>query len=1027
MFLTKLSLKNPVLITMLAIATVIFGFISVKTLGVELIPQTDFPYVTVTAIYAGADASTIEEDVVKKLEDSIGTLNDIKKMTSTCVDNVGFLVIQFEDHVEGPVATQNVRDKVALVKNDLPDDAEDPKIEQFDINAQAVMTLVLNAPSGTRLSEATQVAEDQVKERLQTISGVGSVDIYGGRESEIRLLLDPLKMNQLGVSPIDIINIMKSTSIEIPAGSIKMMGDTEEVSVRSFGEVQNIGELKELPIFSSGGSKVRVKDLARIEDGLEEEESASFLNLTPAIALKVKKQGSVNLVAMAEQIHAELDKIRKTLPEGYGIEVVGDQAPFTKAAVAGSISDIFLGAFMAMLIIYLFLMNSRSAIIVAVSLPTSIIGTFAFVKLAGMNLNIMSTLALSLSVGILTDDAIVIIEAMTRHLRMGKSRLRSAIDAANEVGLAVISSELALICVFGPTLFLSGVVGTLFRDFGLTIVAAILISMTVSFTVAPLLGSKILKDDKKDLPHYRLMNSLLMSLERNYVSAVRWVLHHRLMTIVVAIGLFIGGIALLGQVPGAFMPNVDRGMFDIYAELSNESSIDASKILNRELAEEMAKFEWNNFSYTTIGGGTTKEKNKVVMRIMMKPKDQRKTGQFDAMQQVRESLKDVAAKYNAKISVNIVQTEGMESTPIWVNVVGTNFKDIESSAIQLVQFMQQQEAFIDVKSSYKGYKKELVINFNHDKMSDLGLNAAQVGMAIRYMIEGEKISGITDESGEEIEIKVYVDDAYQKLDYLRTLSFTTPNRQVVKLSDFANISYGNKLVQINRVDRARAIEVRSNLKPGFAVGPVTDILTKFTDDHFPTGTTLKLSGDSEQMQESFASLGAALLAAIFLIYIVLASQFNSFIHPVTIMTALPFALTGAAASLYIFDQTLSIMAFIGIIMLMGIVTKNAILLVDYTLQRVRAGDAVHDALIESSRTRLRPILMTAGGTIIGMLPVVLSTADAAEIKHSMGFAVIGGLLFSTCVTLFVVPVFFSLVDRFRSKPDPETIAELENL
>ena len=1027
MFLSKLSLKNPVMISLLTLALIIFGFLSMKSLGVELLPSMDIPVVTVTTVYPGADAQTIEEDVVKKIEDSIGTLSDIKHIDSTALDNVGFTIVTFEDYVNGALATQNVRDKVAIIESDLPEDAEDSKIEQFDINAQAVMTVILKAPSGEKLSKVTRIADKTIKNRLQSISGVGSVDIYGGREREIRALLDPLKIGQLQLSALAVLNLMGSSSIEVPAGTIKLNHESEEVTVNGFGEVETVEELRELPLLNLADETIRVKDIARVEDGLEEEESASMLNLTPAVALKVKKQGSVNLVQMSEDVFKVLENVKKQLPEGYEIEISGDQSPFTKVAVSSSINDIFLGAILAMLIIFSFLMNKRAAIIIAVSLPTSILGTFVFVKVAGFSLNLMTTMALSLSVGILTDDAIVVIEAIFRHVKQGKTKIKAAIDAVQEVGLAVISAEMALICVFGPTVALHGIVGNVFKEFGLTVVAAIMISVTVSFTVSPLLASVILKEEPKNFFFYRIMDRLLIGLENGYAKSVTWALKHRFLTLLIAILLFVGGISLAGKLPTAFFPDIDRGEFDVTVELPNVSSLDHSKAVTREITEVLHEFDWESFVFSTMGGGTKKEKNLISMRVMMTPKETRTINQKDAMDQVRESLTPIANRHKAKLSVKFAKAEGMETSPVQVNVVGNDFSKLSRAAEQLVQFMKQDGGFTDIASTDKGFKKDVRVNFNHQKMVDLGVNPAETAITMRSLIDGQKISGIMDETGEEIEIRVYVDDPYQTLDNIRNIPLMSSRGTTVKLSDVADITYGTKLVQINRLDRVRKIGIISGLNQGYDIGTQAPKLAQFAQDNFPVGVELKMAGDIENMQKSFGDLLGALAAAIFLIYIVLASQFNSYIHPFTIMSALPFALTGAIGSLFIFNQTFSMMSFIGIIMLMGIVTKNSILLVDYALQLIRGGTEVFEALVESSRVRLRPILMTAGGTMVGMMPLVLSRANAAEMKHSMGYAVIGGLVFSTCVTLFVVPVIFSLMQRFTRKTDDAIAEELNNL
>ncbi len=1027
MFLSKLSLRNPVMITMLTLALVVFGLVSVNSMGIELIPAMDVPVVTVSTVYRGADPQTIEEDVVKILEDSVGTISGIKHIDSTALDNVGITTITFNDDVNGKAATQDVRDKVALVRGDLPDDVDDPIVQQFDVQAMPIMTLVLQAPSGEKLSKVTKIAEDEIKNRIQSVQGVGSVDIYGGREREIRVLIDPLKARQLNLSTLAIINLLESKSIEIPGGTLKMLGDSQEVGITATGEAETLDDLRELPLVSINGTKVRLADLARVEDGLEEEESASMMNLTPAVALKVVKQGSVNQVEMANTISVMLDDIRKTLPKGYQISIVGDQGPFIKSAVGSTVSDVFVGALLAMAIIFLFLMNKRAALVVAVSLPTSIIGTFLFIHTFGLTLNIMSTLALSISVGILTDDAIVVIEAMFRHLKMDKPRLQAIIDATDEVGLAVISAELSLICVFGPTVIMHGTIGNLFQSFGLTVVVAIIISMTVSFTVAPLLASKILKEESQDNLLYRTMNALLTALENAYANAVGWVLNHRLIVIAGAILLLVGGMKLLGMLPGAFFPDVDRGEFDVDVELNQEASIDQSKVVTREMVELLAKYSWEEFAFSTSGGGRRQEKYLTTIRIMMTPKETRSITQFEAMDVVRKDFVDFAKKHHAKLAVKMVKGEGMDTTPIQANIRGNNFDLLRKASAMLIDFMQTDGGFADISKSDKGNKKNITIRFNHNLMNEMGVNPAETGMAVRYLMAGKKVTGIKNEDGEEVEVWVYAEENAKTLEALRSIPLSASNGAMVSLGSVADITYESKVVEINRLDRSRKIQVKSNLAPGATLGPQAEKLIAFAEANFPAGVSLEMGGDTEIMKESFQSLIAAMVIAIFLIYIVLASQFNSYIHPFTIMTALPFALVGAAVTMYIFNQPLSLMAFIGIIMLMGIVTKNSILLVDYTLQLIREGKETVPALIESSRVRLRPILMTAGGTIIGMSPAVLSTANAAEMKHGLGFAVMGGLIFSTFITLFIVPIFFSLVQRFVRMPSPEQQKQLDEL
>lgn len=1027
MFLSRLSLKNPVLIFMLTAALIIFGYASVKSLGLDLLPNMDIPIVTITTIYPGADAKTIEEDVVKVIEGSVGTMNGIKHINSTAVNNVGLVVIEFEEDVNTSEATQSVRDKVAIVRDDLPDDAKDPLIEKFDLNASAMMILLLKAPAGEKLNDFTYIADKRVKEIVQTVQGVGNVEMYGGRDREIRVLLDHMKLNQLGIPPVNIVQLLKSSSIKVPAGSIFALNGSEELSVKGDGEIQDVQSFRNMPILNLQGNLIRVKDIARVEDGLQEEESASMHDLTPAIALEIIKQGSANVVELAEDVRAQVEKIKQNLPEGYELTIVGDLTVFSKVAVESALNDIFLGALCAIFIIFLFLMNKRAMFIIAVSLPTSIIGTFLFVKIMGFTLNLMTTLGLSISVGILTDDAIVIIEAIFRHIKKGKPRIKAIMDATNEVGLAVISAELALICVFGPTIILKGVVGAIFKEFGITVVAAILISMTVSFTVAPLLSSYLLKEEKNYFFFFRFMDKFLSKMEIKYSNAVGWVLNHRLITIIVAIALFYSGIMIAGLLPSTFMPDVDRGEFEVEMELSDESSIARAKVAARELVEKLSQYEWEDSVFQTIGGGSKKQKNLINTRVIMTPKKERTIGQFEAMELLRSDLKYLEEKYDATINTSKMKVNGMESYPVMFSLVGNNLDKLSIETAKLMDFMKTDPGFVDIGTSDKGNKKEVRVQFNHEKMVSLGVNVAQSAIVLRNLIAGEKIAEMEDDNGELTEVKLYLDDPYQKIDGILNISFPTASGRIVRLSDIADVAYGNSKVEITRLDRIRQIKVHASLNSGYDLGTQIEKIKSYAATNFRGDVSLVVQGDAERMQDSFADLGVALIMAIFLIYIVLASQFNSFIHPFTIMSALPFALTGAMYSLYLSNQTLSLMSFIGIIMLMGIVTKNSILLVDYTIQKIDEGMGTVEALLESSRTRLRPILMTAGGTLFGMMPVVVSQAEGAELKQSMGWAVMGGLFFSTLVTLFIVPVIFSFLEKFRKKRTVEELMEFKEM
>lgn len=1017
MFLSKLSINRPVFIIMLTLALIAFGLMGLSKIGIDLFPNVDLPIVTVVAVYPGADSKAIENDVVKKIEDSVATLSDIKHIESFSFANVGQLVITFNDGVDVRIAAQDVRDKLAAIKETLPEDVKSPVVEKVDMNAIPILSLILKAPSGENITKMTKIADKMIKNRLQNIEGVGAVNMFGGRQREIRILMNPLSINEYNIPAMSFIQMMQGSFVEIPAGGIKMNKDKEEIVLKTNGLAKSVDQIRGTELMSFYGSKVKIQDIAKVEDGLEEEESASFRDLTPAIALQVQKQAGSNVVKMAEDIKKELKKLEPVLPEGYSVEVVSDNSPFIKRTVKSSMEDLGLGALFAVIIIFLFLRNFRASLIVAAALPTSIIGTFLFIKAAGFTLNYITTLALSLSVGLLVDDAIVVIENIFRHMEMGKKRLAATLDATKEIGFAVLSVTLTIIAVFGPIVYMKGMIGKIFQQFGVSVAIAVVISLLVSFTLTPLLSAKLLKEESKTFFIYRWMETLLVAVENTYVKIIAFVLRHKAIVFTAAVIIFISSLALTGLLKKTFMDQMDEGDFDINIELPGESSLDQGKEVIRDVVQRVSVFKWQDYTFSTVGGGASKEKNKIVMRVKMKPLKERTTGQFDAMDETRKALDPVREKYSAKIAVNMKnEWGGGDTSPIQVSVAGSDYDAVKRDAAKMIAYMQKEGSFTEIINSDKGLRKELNININHGKMADLGVNPAESGMVLRYLFSGEKVANYKDQ-GEMYDIKAYLDPAYRNLDIVPNLALRGNNGQITRLGEVASVGYGTSEIIITRLDRSRLVKISSSMTKESDLGGQIDKLKSFAKDNFDKGNRLVLGGDAEMMDESFTNLIEVLIIAIFLIYIILSSQFNSFIHPLTIMSALPFAATGAIVSLYITDMSLSIMSFIGLIMLMGLVTKNSILLVDFTIKKMEEGADAASALMQAGKVRLRPILMTTMATIFGMIPVAIATGEGVEMKHPLAWSVIGGIMFSTLITLFIVPVVFSFFDKIsiRSK------------
>ncbi len=1011
MIVTKAALKNQVMVILLAVALVVFGIMAIFTLGVEEFPEMNIPYASVRVVYPGADAETVEREITEKLEESLGTLDIIKHLKSTSREGVSTLSVEFKESVDPDSAMQELREKVGNIESQLPEESERAVISKFNLDELPVISVAVRGPAGEGIEKLSTIAEKEIKNRLLAVEGVASVDLYGAREKEIRVILDSKRLAALALSPNLIIDKIRRGTLDLPGGKIKENGGTHELSVRGSAKINSEGKLSNLPIGQKGDTTLRLSDVAVVREVLEEQDTAAMINATDAVSLNVIKQSGANIVKMVRRVKKELETISSSLPEGYSISVISDTSPYVESAVMSTVNDIFLGAILAMLIVYIFLMNKRASLIIFLTLPTSIIGTFLFVKAMGFTLNMMTTMALSLSVGILTDDAIVVVENIFSHFAKGKSRIQAVIDATSEVGLAVIATSLTLMVVFGPTVMIEGLTGEIFKQFGLTVIFAILISTVIALTLTAVLSAKLLKEEKKG-PFFTWLDRMICRLESGYAKWVRWTLDHRLIVFLISIAIFAGGIKLTGNIKKTFFEKSDKGEITATLELEPNASMDYAKILARKVIEKTSDFKWQIFSYTTIGGSNGK--NFVTVKIKTVHKSKRNLTIDEMTDQLRKSLLPLAERYNSILSVGSASKGGGKSKDISFYIKGNDTRSLRTAREKSVAFMKSTGIFVDIETSDKALSPELKITLDHDKINRAGLSSSGVLSNVRDLLSCRKAASFRSE-GDERDVNVCLGEGSKKREELSSIVVGVKNNRAILLEDVADIGYSTAENEIRRQDRRRAVEISANLSDGKSLGDATPVITRYLKTNLQSGLSWKLSGNAKNMQESFKSLLQVLFVAIFLIYIVLASQFDSFIHPLTIMSALPFAVSGALLTIFMMDLTLSIIGYIGIIMLMGIVTKNSILLVDYAILKEREGIPVVEALVESAKKRLRPILMTALGTLFGMFPVMFSTGDGAETKYPMGWAVGGGLIFSTCVTLFIVPVIYSFFSGLVKK------------
>ena len=1015
MFLSDLSIRRPVFTVILSAMLLLFGAISWSRLGVDMFPNVEAPFVSVSAIYAGADPEVVESRVLEPIEDAVSTISGVKKITSVGVESYGLVMIEFQLDIDADVAAQDVRERIAAIQQDLPDDAEAPVVEKYQIGAAPVISLVLTAPEGKTPAEITYVAEEKIKNQIQQLPGVGSVDIVGKQERQIHIIADPAKLRSYGLTLPDLQQAVAYGNLDVPGGHVTK--GAKELLIKTHGEARSVAELSRIVLAAPQGAPIRVADVAKVMDAEEEARTKASWDGKPALTMLVRKQSGANTVAVADGVMKAMDEGEIELPSGYGIEIAQNASTFTRHAIDDVVFDLVFGAFLAVAVILFFLRDGRATFISALALPTSVVGTFAFMKAMGFTANMLTMLALSLSIGMLIDDAIVVIENIHRHLEMGKPPMKAAADGAREIGLAVLATTLSIVAVFVPVAFMKGLIGRFFYEFGLTVAIAIMISLFVSFTLTPMASSRMLKHSKPGALG-RAIGRLLDAMDAVYRRMIGWILRHRLVT-VGAGGLTLVGALFLAQfIPTEFQPEMDQGELDITYKMPEGTSLEATFRRGEEIQQVvLAEAPETRHLLITVGSGRNQKVNEGKVFVKLTGAKDRERDLETLMVQLREALEKALPDTELSLlAADIGDGGGDESFQKDINVQlrGSDSELLRETAERLVTEMRKHAAFVDISISDRGARPQFGYQMRRDKVSKAGLIPAQVAGAIRTAVTGSEVSQFRD-GANRYQIVVKAPEYYREdPEAVLAMPLRGPMGNMVEVGELVEPFPEDAPAQIDREDRARIVTVLANLE-GMAMGPGQELVTKITKDALPEGVSMKFGGQGELMIESFGYMIEALLLAIAIIYMVLAAQFESFLHPITIMVSLPLSLVGALGGLLIAGQTLSIMSFIGIIMLMGLVTKNAILLVDNANQRREQGVPIREAVTEAGAVRLRPILMTTAAMIFGMLPVALALGEGSEMRAPMGVCVIGGLITSTVLTLLVVPAVYSAFEGARER------------
>jgi HAE1 family hydrophobic/amphiphilic exporter-1 len=1006
LILSDTAIKRPVFTTMVMCAIIVFGVVSFRQIGVDLFPRVEFPVITILTELRGADPETIEKTVTDVIEEAVSTISAIKHLRSTSADGFSQVVIEFELEKNVDVAYQEVQAKLGTVRSELPRDIEDPIVEKFDVDAAPIMAVIVSGNLPIR--DLTHVADKTVKERLQQIRNVGQVKMVGGRDRKIWLWLDRNKLEGYQLSVQDVEQALRTEHVEFPGGRVET--GPKEYIVKTKAEFESAEQFASMVVTYRNATPVRVKDLGWVEDGMEEERTLARLNGVRAVSLLVRRQSGTNTVEVANAVKDEVKRLSKELaPRGIKLEIAQDLSVYIEDSVREVQFHLLFGGGLAVAIVFFFLRNIRSTFISSLVIPTAVIGTFTLMNAMGFTQNMMTLLGLTLAIGLLIDDSIVVQENTMRHVEEGMPARQAASFATNEIALAVLATTLSVVAVFIPVAFMKGIVGRFFYQFGLTVAFAVMISLFISFTLDPMLSSRILLPPKQGRL-YMVFERFFGAIDRVYERLLAVALRRRLLAVGVAVGILVATVYLARFIRTEFIPLEDQSEFSIKVKAPLGASVATTDRIFGQILQRIQGQPWMRYTFVTIGGDELQRVNEGSMYVKMVDRKERSIGQKEAMEWARRQVADIR---DAKISVEIVPRVsggGRASADFQLALRGPNLDRLESMSFKVMERLRASEGYTDIDTSYDKNKPEVNIYVKRDRAADLGVSPAAVASTVWALIGGERVSKFKAE-GDRYDVAVRLQGQFRnRPEDIELLTVRSTSGQLVNLRNVAWVRQDAGPVQIDRYKRVRQIMVLANLQRdkkvlGQAVQELEGVMRTMD---MPPGYSYRFEGMADVMGESFGYLQFALILAIIIIYMVLASQFESFVHPFTIMLSLPLSVIGALGLLLLSGQTISIFTMIGVIMLMGLVTKNGILLVDFTnTLRTRDGMERNAALLKAGPIRLRPILMTTFAMVFGMLPVAMF---GSESRSPMAVAVIGGLTTSTLLTLVVVPVVYTLMD-----------------
>ncbi|MEN8302884.1 MAG: efflux RND transporter permease subunit [Campylobacterota bacterium] len=1003
----KLAINRPITTLMYMITLVIFGYMSFKSMPSALFPNIDFPMVTIKTVYPGAESTTIESQVTDKVEEVISRIGGIDSITSTSSEGVSVVMVKFLLERDIDEATNDVRDKVASVS--LPRDAKTPLVSKLDIGGAPIISLFLT-PNDADVKSLMLFVDEKVKPSLQKINGVGAINVVGYKEREIKIYPNPELLNKFNITVYELNAAVSNENVKIGGG--KLISETQEYTLKTKADALSVGELENIIIKDN----IKLKDIARVEDGLSDAKSYSAFNDTQGVMLEVQKISGTNTIEIVEKVKNVYPSLKELAGENYSVEILKDTTPLIINSLEELKFDLLYGAFLATIIVFAFLRNMTITFVSALSIPASIFGTFALMDYMGFDLNRMTMIGLTLAIGIIIDDAIVVIENIYKKMESGMGKFEASVEGTKEMAFTILAISAMLLAVFIPVSFMDGIVGKFFESFAMTVGFAVIISYTIALSFIPSLSARVLKNDESRF--YTLTEPLFKALEKAYEATLKLVLRFKFVTLVLVIAIFVGSLSLFPKIGMDFIPKEDMSEFEI--KIKADASLSLEEMIKKSKEVQAVVNGDKNVLYSTlsVGYNTAQEKHKSMIYVKLTEKGERSLNQEEIIQNFRKQLLSFEEDmFITAAAIPAIKGAGV-SVPYQIVLKSDSFADLKSAAKNLTEHLAKKEGFVDIDTNLDDGKPQIDINIKRENANRLGISAQQIAAAIATAFSSDLEISYFEENGKQYDVTLRFDDKNRMdVEDIKKIQLRDGDGNLIYLDGLVTFSKSEALATINHFDRQRQVTIFSDLF-GLDLGGAVNYTRESIDELLPASVSYRFTGFAEEMEKTAAAFGVAIGLSVILMFIILAILYESLIQPIIIMVALPLSIIGVMLALYLSGLQFSLFVMIGFMLLMGMVGKNAVLLVDFANEAIESGKSADDALMEAGEKRLRPILMTTVAMVFAMLPLALGDGIGSETKAPMAISIIGGLISSMILTLLIVPIiyrFISPLDRFLRK------------